>query len=249
MFSFVTKTWNPLTGKCLHDCCYCWVKQLKTRWPNLAQKYSGPVQIDYNVLLASQRFKKDDYVFVCDCTDLFGHWVSDELITRILTQLFDVPSVNHLLLTKNPKRYIEYFKTHDKIRLLFPYLTLGATIESDIHHLSEIEKHLDHPNQDQNVNDLLKVPVRHYRLKDMIKLREQYPRLNLMVSIEPIMGFTENFKDLLLQIKPNFVAVGYNNNRAVKLDEPSLADTEELICQLETAGVMVFRKTLREAIA
>ena len=27
MYSFVTHTWNPVKGKCPHDCAYCYMKR------------------------------------------------------------------------------------------------------------------------------------------------------------------------------------------------------------------------------
>ena len=28
MYKFVNYTWNPIKGKCLHDCSYCYMKQI-----------------------------------------------------------------------------------------------------------------------------------------------------------------------------------------------------------------------------
>jgi hypothetical protein len=68
----------------------------------------------------------------------------------------------------------------------------------------------------------------------------------LMLSIEPIMKFTDVFPALILAIKPKFVAIGYDNY-GNNLPEPSLAETEQLITTLKKAGITVYRKTIREA--
>lgn len=126
MFPFITKTWNPLGGECLHHCSYCWAKQLIKKYD--MQKYTGkPYIIDKEM---ARQFKETDYVFVCDMTDLFGQWVPKELIQRILDHLQKRVNANShakfLLLTKNPARYLE-FKIPDNC-------VCGATIESDIDH-------------------------------------------------------------------------------------------------------------------
>lgn len=86
MFPFITKTWNPLGGECLHKCPYCWVtNQLKPMFPNVRKKYSGgPRLVQYELENAKYKlWEIDDFVFVCDCTDLFGDWVPISQRNRI----------------------------------------------------------------------------------------------------------------------------------------------------------------------
>jgi len=232
MFSFVTKTWNPLEGECLHDCCYCYVNTLKQRFPKLEEKYSGDVRLNRKVLINLGKIADAQIIFACSCNDLFGQWVPDEHIEDVM-DVVKYLGVPFLFLTKNPLRYRGYVL--DNFKDIF-----GATIESDLE---------DDESKGLSVSSPETMSRKH-RLVAMKCLREVFPKnLQLMISIEPIIRFSSDFAQKIIECKPTFVAVGYNNNRAVKLDEPSLADTEELICQLEAAGVMVFRKTLREATA
>lgn len=46
-------------------------------------------------------------VFVCSMADLFGDWVPQEWIDKILKVVRENPQWNFLFLTKNPKRLIE----------------------------------------------------------------------------------------------------------------------------------------------
>lgn len=123
-----------------------------------------------------------------------------------------------LFLTKNPKRYKEF--------IFDTNCTLGATIETD--------------------NDLCLscAPSRRERI-DAMKFLD-FP--NKMLSIEPIMKFSPNFATEIIAIRPDFVAVGYDNYN-LGLPEPALLTTEALILALESAGIKVFRKTMREANA
>jgi DNA repair photolyase len=121
MFPFITATWNPLGGECLHKCSYCWARKLAERYQH--KKYQGKPRLITHEL--ERKFTEKDFVFVCDMTDLFGHWVPAEIIEAILEYIHKSPAT-FLLLTKNPWRYREF-----KIPV---NCVCGATIESDIDH-------------------------------------------------------------------------------------------------------------------
>ena len=226
MFSFLSRnhkktgdTYNPLGGECQHKCRYCYVGTLKKMFPGVREKYSGIPRIKDKWLNEIKKFTKDDYVFVCDMTDLFGYWVPTQLIQTILDAVRKSPA-KFLLLTKYPQRYIDIISLGINIP---SNCVLGCTIESDIDHL-------------------ITVPVKN-RLRAMADLSAMgYP---IMISIEPIMEYTTGFLYDLFRIDPEFVAVGYDNY-GNKLPEPCLAKTMGLIAALEQAGIKVYRKTLRE---
>jgi protein gp37 len=68
-----------------------------------------------------------------------------------------------------------------------------------------------------------------------------------MVSIEPIMDFSENFPYAIVSTKPDFVAVGYDNYNN-GLPEPSLDRTKDLIAVLQDWHIKVYEKTMRERL-
>ena len=225
MFPFITKTWNPLGGECLHKCPYCWVtKQLKPMFPNVRKKYSGePRLVQYELENAKYKlWEINDYVFVCDCTDLFGNWVPTEYIRQIL-EVIGTRTNRFLLLTKNPERYRQLIS----IGVSIPdNCVLGCTIESDIDHLST-------------------GMMESARLAVMLELSLMgYP---VMLSIEPIMDFSLKFIEKIVEIKPRCVAVGYDNY-SNGLTEPSLEKTKFLMERLAAIGITVYAKTIREAI-
>jgi protein gp37 len=180
----------------------------------MQKKYQGKPRLITHEL--TRKFAATDFVFVCDMTDLFGHWVPAEIIEAILAYIRKSPA-KFLLLTKNPGRYREFEIPENCV--------CGATIESDIDHE-------------------LTGPPEAFRLEYLWEV--EIPCSQKMVSIEPIMEFSRYFAQRLLNIKPAFVAVGYDNY-CNKLPEPSLEKTMQLIGLLEKAGVKVFRKSLREA--
>ena len=218
MFSFITRTWNPLGGECRHKCDYnCWAQLVSKRF--MHKKYAGEPRIIESQMrdLTSHKFAFDsgDFIFVCDMCDLFGDWVPHGLIDRIVQHASHSDAL-FLFLTKNPRRYKEF--------VFGLNCWLGATIETDY--------------------DALRLgcaPPRLSRLKEMQLLN--FP--NKMVAVEPIMAFSPNFVRELVAIKPNFMAVGYDNYNS-QLPEPALATTEALIVALEAVGIKVYRKTMRE---
>ena len=54
-----------------------------------------------------QRWKKPRTIFVCSMADLFGEWVPDEWIRKVLEACDAAPQHRFLFLTKNPSRYKE----------------------------------------------------------------------------------------------------------------------------------------------
>ena len=177
MFPFITKTWNPLCGECSHKCIGCWATAFAKR--HKFAKYQGLPRIDEKQI--TFRFKKGEFVFVQDMSDLFAENVPRALILRVLVQISKSPEATFLLLTKNPKRYSEFNIPENCV--------CGATIETDLE------------------NDLANAPSRRSRISYMIALKHN----RKMVSIEPIRYFSPQFFRRLLFIEPEFVAVGYDN--------------------------------------
>lgn len=216
MFDNITETWNPVVG-CLHNCTYCWARRLaETKLRNIERYKDG-----FKPKLVEKELKRKFYkesVFAVDMGDLFGNWVPQEWIVKVINAIKQSPSSNFLFLTKNPKRYMEFLD-------LYPEnVVLGATIET---------------NRDYNVS---KCPTTCERYKYMREL----PFKNKVISIEPIMDFDpEIFVQLLRDIGPVLVHVGYDNYNN-NLPEPSLSKTYQLIDQLRVF-TRVKTLTLRES--
>lgn len=218
MFEFITKVWNPLGGKCPHDCVYCWANALKNHYK--FKKYVGkPFVIEKEL---KRNFKLGSFVFACDMTDLLAENVPDKCIETILAYI-KTQKCFFLLETKNPDRYLDFL---DQMAVT---VYLGATIESN-----------------RNYPEISKAPLQHDRIKAMVTLSfmQENP---LFISIEPILDFDlDVFVEIIRRIKPWAVAIGMDNY-GNKLPEPTLAKTLALIAQLESAGIKVYRKTLRKA--
>jgi protein gp37 len=102
-------TWNPVTG-CKHGCEYCYARDIANRFPENFPKGFEPdfrperLAAPKNTKLPKNPTLRDKGVFVCSMADLFGEWVPQEWIDRVLEVVKDAPQWNFLFLTKNPQR-------------------------------------------------------------------------------------------------------------------------------------------------
>lgn len=106
------QSWNPVTG-CLHKCNYgpdgCYANKVATK--GRAKKFypNGFVpEFHPERLIEPVRLKKPSKIFVCDMADLFGAWVPDEWIEKILEIVKLCPTHTFQFLTKNPQRLNEW---------------------------------------------------------------------------------------------------------------------------------------------
>ena len=119
MYPWVTHTWNPLAGRCKHDCSYCYMK--RSFLGNL-KKYDGEVRLfeeEMNTDLGSGKT-----IFVGSATDIFGDWVPASIIKKILRYCGDFPNI-YLFQSKNPRRFAEF------LELLPKGSIIGTTLETN----------------------------------------------------------------------------------------------------------------------
>lgn len=90
MYDFVTHTWNPIKGKCPHDCSYCYMK----RWGE--QK---PLHLDEKELQTD--LGSGNFVFVGSSTDMFANDVPFMWIKKVLEKCSKFDNY-YLFQTKNP---------------------------------------------------------------------------------------------------------------------------------------------------
>jgi DNA repair photolyase len=112
MYPFVTHTWNPIKGKCSHDCSYCYMK----RFPQ------NPIRLDEKDLRAD--LGTDNFIFVGSSTDMWASDVPGKWIENITDRIFDDTGRNRFLFqSKNPGRFLNYHSGGEVI--------YGTTIETN----------------------------------------------------------------------------------------------------------------------
>jgi protein gp37 len=109
-------SWNPVTG-CLHNCPYCYARELALRDSFHANYPVGFTPLFHNERLSSpantevpadaKQYPTKGRVFVCSMADLYGRWVPQEWITAVHQACKDNRQWEYLMLTKFPQRYLE----------------------------------------------------------------------------------------------------------------------------------------------
>lgn len=114
MYNWISHTWNPIKGKCPHNCSYCYMKVFPQRELRLTEK-------DLNNDLG-----KGNFIFVGSSTDMFAKAVPREWILKVLKHCKDYPENTYLFQSKNPERF-EVFREE----LILLNCVLGTTMETD----------------------------------------------------------------------------------------------------------------------
>jgi len=121
MFGFITHLWNPVKGKCVYNCNYCFVKRFY-------KKYN--LNVPDKPYLDKKEFVnlgKHKFIFICDNLDLFHPYIPGLFILEIINHINKYTENRYLFLTKNPERYLNYISL-----LRMKNIFLGVTIESNI---------------------------------------------------------------------------------------------------------------------
>ncbi|HYD87149.1 MAG TPA: phage Gp37/Gp68 family protein [Vitreimonas sp.] len=122
-------TWNPIRARrrsdgklgwfCIHaseGCRLCYAERWNEgRFGNgLSYKKQNEAEVeiflDEKTLLQPLRWKKPRTIFVCSMSDLFGEFVPDAFIDRVLTVAACAPQHTFIVLTKRDKRMRAYFE-------------------------------------------------------------------------------------------------------------------------------------------
>lgn len=224
MYEFITHTWNPIKGKCYHDCKYCYMKGIN---PNPTS-----IHLADNEFIGS--FPANTFIFVDSSADLFAVDVPDEWINRVLdfcynnTEHFQ-PSERprFLIQTKNPARILDFIN-HPLLAPERQQVVACTTIETNRHY----------PDIMNNA------PLPLHRAEAMAEIAKC--GIKTYVTIEPIMDFDlDEMVALIKMCKPEQVNIGANTYRTVELPEPNNArQLINLILQLLCFTHLKIKKNL-----
>ncbi len=118
MYGWINATWNPIKGKCPHDCKYCYYQNNPYFKPKI-----GKLRLDEKCL--KDNLGENNFIFVGSSCDMFADEVPKEWIEKVLEHCKKYPGNNYLFQTKNPNRFLEF-------ESLFPKNTiLGTTLETN----------------------------------------------------------------------------------------------------------------------
>jgi len=205
MYEFVSHTWNPIVGRCPHDCKYCYV----------LYKYGNEVAdgIRLNEECFKEDFGTDKFIFVGSGIDLFAKDIPDSWIKKVLdycyrdnTDLFGTRN-RFLFQSKNPSRILDFIK-----HPVFQDSVVCTTIETNRFYPSIMNK----------------APHVKERALAMNKIANR--GIDTYLTIEPIMDFDlENLIRLIQLCHPIQVNIGANTNKNIRLPEPTDNKIQQLI--------------------
>ncbi|MHA1229223.1 MAG: DUF5131 family protein [Candidatus Helarchaeota archaeon] len=197
---------NPIRLKCQHYCKYCYMHRKFYRYGHYFKEICQEA-LNLKCLYAPKT--KNRSIFIGSGTDIFGAWVPSSWIIKVLDKCRRLDKSNTIIfLTKNPQRYLEFKK-----KLSEENFILGVTIETDL---------------SQFYGKISAAPSPRKRIDFLI---DNNFNNKMLVSIEPVLKFSQNFIDDLLLINPNYIVVGANSINYIKLPEPKL---DELILLIKT---------------
>jgi DNA repair photolyase len=215
MYPFVDWIWNPVTGRCRHECSYCYVKRIAGRFNN---ELAAPHIVDAEL---RANLGHNNMIFICSGCDLFAADMPDEYIIKVINRARLFSGNRYLFQTKNPKRF-----TSPLFALSAKQDVLCTTIETD-EHLPEIMR---------------AAPSPFVRAKYLTVMRER--GFKTMVTIEPIMDFNlELLLFMLKKIGPVQVNIGADSGHN-HLPEPPAEKIQKLIEGLKTFTRVVEKKNL-----
>jgi len=115
MYPWITHTWNPIRGRCPHDCIYCYMKSM--RW-DIGELRLAEKELHTNL-------GKGNTIFVGSSTDMWADEVPNEWILKVLQHCSEYPDNTYLFQSKNPHRFAIYFDDLPQNTIL------GTTIETN----------------------------------------------------------------------------------------------------------------------
>ncbi len=94
-------TWNPIKGKCPHQCSYCYMTKMYKRY-----KWDTEFKLDEKCF--KDNLGKDRYIFVGSSTDMWADIAPDDWINTVLTHLRQRPNNQYFFQSKNPERFGDF---------------------------------------------------------------------------------------------------------------------------------------------
>ena len=217
-----TKSWNPFVG-CNFDCEYCKPSfQKLIAW--IGRMHGCEDCKTYSPHEHPERLARlypDKTIFTCEDGDI--SFAKPEYMAKVLEIMRnDTKNRNWLMQSKNPACFKQYL----------------SQLPENTYLITTFETNRD------TTKEISKAPLTSKRYADFKALQWE----KKFVTVEPIMDFDLNeFAEMILSIEPKCVFIGYNSKPdKVKLSEPSKEKTLALISLIESKGVKVLTKNMRD---
>ncbi len=218
MYPWVGYTWNPVAGKCPHNCAYCYMKNIPSK------KYQGEPRLHKAI---NANLGRDNVIFVGSANDVFADTVPSEVIRAVIERCKEFPENTYLFQSKNPARFDEFVGLFPQDDEMPKRTILGTTIES---------------NRDHGISE---APTPQERFHAMTGKAMLY---RVMISVEPILDFdVDELVRMLSIIKPSFVSIGADS-KGHGLSEPSAEKINRLVEEVREFAEVKPKKNLARLV-
>jgi DNA repair photolyase len=223
MYPFIDWIWNPIRGKCFHNCKYCYVKRA-------ANKYKRP-QTKLRLVDSELRTNlgSNNFIFICSGCDLFAENVPFDILKAVIDRTLLFPENKYLLHTKNPERVLQLYSL---IGLSTDIHKICTTIETN-RYLPGVMKKSPHPHK------------RAFAMKNLADIG-----FETMVTIEPVMKFDHvELVKLIRMTKAAQVNIGADSDhKKNNLPEPHKEELLFFIKEIEQFTTVFQKKNLRRLL-
>ena len=212
MYPWVTHTWNPIRGRCAHQCSYCYI----ARTPSLAKAWEQHAQLVDKELKTN--LGKGNFIFVGSSTDMFSDAVPVDDLLAVLMYCAKFDN-SYLFQTKNVARMhaLERFAPADSV--------FCTTIET---------------NRELIVKAISNAPPIIDRALHLGAI--SHTGRTVCITMEPILDFDLGpMLHLVRMIDPTWVSIGADS-KGCGLNEPEPGKIHELIDELKRSGISVKEK-------
>lgn len=226
MYPWVTHTWNPIKGRCPHQCRYCYMKKF---WHKMKEPY-------FDEKCLKDNLGSGNIIFVGSSIDMWAKKIPLPWICNVIEYCSKFSDNTYLFQSKNPRRFINVLKLAEWRELSLPTKILfGTTIETNrfYYGLSDAPK-----------------PYDRYIAMSRIVLSDWKDQFNfdIMISIEPIINFDlEELVEWIRILQPKFVSIGADS-KGNNLPEPPAWKVKELIEKLEEFTEVKIKKNLNRIL-
>lgn len=120
MYPWVTHTWNPVRGKCPHDCVYCYMKRI----PNIGDLRFVEKEMNTNL-------GQGNKIFMGSSCDIWAEEIPFEWQKKSLEHCLEYPGNIYILQTKNPHKWNEYNIHSILNKISYNRIIFGITVETN----------------------------------------------------------------------------------------------------------------------
>ena len=211
---WVTHTWNPIKGSCLHNCAYCYMKAMAKRF----NKLQPPAYFDEKELKTN--LGSGNFIFVGSSNDIFAKGIPEEWIIKTLDHCHKHQN-RYLFQTKNPNRIVGYMR-----HPVFSKSVVCTTMESDMY----FEEYMGCTPTPLSRSDAMN------KISDF--------GITTFVTIEPIIRFLQwEFMMAIKRCNPTQVNIGADSGHN-NLPEPEKEEILQLIAELKKFTVVKQKSNL-----